>query len=74
MFTLVKKHTTEAETSSSKKFHSFDEALKKFYQYMSNYVADESVKECHITILNDQLIPCKTEHFTRVTELAEVSE
>lgn len=70
LYTLVKKAKTEGEFATSKTFTDYDSALKEFYQLLSNNIADTSVKRFDITILNGDLIPCKTEHFIRdeVTE------
>lgn len=71
MYILVKKnkiHTTDAEAASSKTYTEYDAALKDFYMYLSNNVADESVERFDIAILNGDCIPCKTEHFARQYE------
>lgn len=68
LFTLVRKsriHETGAEASTSERCSTYDEALKKFYQYLAANVADTSVERFDITILNGDLIPCKSEHFVR---------
>lgn len=71
LITLVKKHIiheTQSESCSSVTFNSLDDALKSFYQYMSNYIADTTVEKFDITILNGGLIPVKTEHYERYYE------
>lgn len=68
MFTLVRKTKTEGEFAKSETFTNYEDCLKKFYEYLSNNVADTSVKKFDITILNSDLIPCKTEHFVREVE------
>lgn len=68
LFTLVRKnriHETGAESSTSERCSTYDEALKKFYSYLSANVADTAVERFDITILNSDLVPCKTEHYTR---------
>lgn len=75
MYTLVRKnkiHSTQAESSTSERFTDYEKALKAFYQYLSNNVADESVEQFDVTILDSDLIPCKTEHFKRKYESAEM--
>lgn len=74
MFTLVKKTKTTGEFSKSETFNSYDDCLKKFYEYLSNNVADSSVNKFDITILNGDLIPVKTEHYIREVEAEEVVE
>lgn len=68
LYTLVRKTVTEGEFAKSETFTDYDKCLKAFYQYLSNNVADESVRRFDITILNGDLIPCKTEHFVREVE------
>lgn len=68
LFTLVRKnriHETGAESSTSERCATYDEALKKFYQYLAANVADTSVERLDITILNSALVPCKVEHYSR---------
>lgn len=73
MITLVKHHTTTAQTKAVvESFETMDKALVKFYQYLSNYSADETVIRADVVLLNDSLVPCKTEHFVR--EIPEVEE
>lgn len=75
LYTLVRKTVTEGAFAKSETFDSYDKALAKFYEYLHNNVADENVKRFDITILNNDLIPCKTEHFVReIPELAEAVE
>lgn len=71
MYTLVRKTVTEGSFAKSETFNDYDSALKQFYQYLANNIADNSVKRFDIVILNGDLIPCKTEHFTR--EVPEVA-
>lgn len=66
MITLVKHHFTTAQTKAvTESFDTMDKALVKFYQYLSNYSADESVIRADVVLLNDSLIPCKSEHYVR---------
>ena len=68
MYVLVKKnliHDTKAESANSKTYTEYDKALADFYSYLNANVADQSVERFDITILNGDLIPCKTEHFAR---------
>lgn len=65
MYTLVRKTKTEGEFAKSETFVNYEDCLKKFYEYLSNNVADTNVVKFDITILNGDLIPCKTEHFIR---------
>lgn len=66
MITLVKHHTTTAQTrATTESFDSTDKALVKFYQYLSNYSADETVVRADVVLLNESLIPFKSEHFVR---------
>ena len=66
MITLVKHHTTTAQSKAvTESFDNMEKALVKFYQYLSNYAADETVIRADVVLLNDSLIPCKTEHFMR---------
>lgn len=66
MITLVKHHTTTAQTKAvTESFDSMDKALVKFYQYLSNYSADETVIRADVVLLNDSLVPCKSEHYVR---------
>lgn len=74
IFTLVRKTVTEGAFAKSETFNDFDSALKAFYQYLANNIADENVKRFDITILNSDLIPCKTEHFVREVPVEEVEE
>lgn len=75
MITLVKHHTVEGGTAkaTTESFDTMDKALVKFHQYLSNYAADESVIRADVVLLNDSLIPCKTEHFVREIPAEEVS-
>lgn len=72
IYTLVRKTVTTGEFAKSETFNDFDSALKSFYQHLSNNIADTTVKRFDITILNDNLISCKTEHYSR--EVEEVIE
>ena len=73
MITLVKHHFTTAQSKAvSETFETMDKALVKFYQYLSNYSADESVIRADVVLLNESLIPCKQEHYVR--ELPEPVE
>lgn len=73
MITLVKHHFTTAQAkATTESFDTMDKALVKFYQYMSNYAADGSVIRADVVLLNENLIPCKTEHFAR--EIAPVAD
>ena len=74
MYTLVRKTRTEGEFAKSETFNNYDECLKKFYEYLSNNAADSTVVKFDITILNGDLIPCKTEHYTRVVEVEPVED
>lgn len=74
MYTLVRKTRTEGEFAKSETFKSYEECLKKFYEYLSNNVADSSVVRFDIVILNGDLIPCKTEHFVREVPEPETEE
>lgn len=74
IYTLVRKTVTEGAFAKSETFDSFDAALAKFYEYLHNNVADSNVKRFDITILNGDLIPCKTEHFVREVATEEVTE
>ena len=68
MFIVVKKnriHESGAESATSKTYTDYDIALRDFYSNLSANVADMTVERFDITILNDTLIPCKTEHFER---------
>ncbi|MCQ2317076.1 MAG: hypothetical protein MJZ85_10430 [Bacteroidales bacterium] len=68
MFVIVKKnciHESGAESASSKTYTDYNIALRDFYSHLSANVADQSVERFDITILNDTLIPCKTEHYER---------
>ena len=49
-----------------------DKALVKFFQYLSNYAADTSVICADVVLLNDSLIPCKSEHYVRDISAEEV--
>ena len=71
LYTLVRKTKTEGEFAKSETFNNYDDALKAFYQYLANNIADASVKRFDITILNGDLIPCKTEHFSREVPVVE---
>ena len=71
MLTLVRKHkihASGAEACTSSTYETLDNALKSFYQYMSNYIADTTVEKFDITILNGELNPIKTEHYERYYE------
>lgn len=74
IYTVVRKTKTEGEFAKSETFSKYDDALKQFYQLLSNNIADESVKRFDITILSNDLIPLKTEHFVREQETEEVTE
>ena len=66
MITLVKHHTTTAQSKAvTESFDTMDKALVKFYQYLSNYSADETVIRADVVLLNESLIPCRAEHFVR---------
>lgn len=67
MITLVKHHTTNSGTAKAvaEPFDTMDKALVKFHQYLSNYAADETVLRADVVLLNDSLIPCKSEHYVR---------
>lgn len=67
MITLVKHHITAAGVSPAAKedFPNIDKALVKFFEYLKNYAADESVIRADVVLLNDNLVPCKTEHYIR---------
>lgn len=67
MITLVKHHSVGGSTSktTAESFDTMEKALVKFYQYLSNYAADESVIRADVVLLNESLVPCKTEHFVR---------
>ena len=72
MITLVKHHFTTAQSKAvTESFDSMDKALVKFYQYLSNYSADETVIRADVVLLNDNLIPCKSEHYMRAVEPVE---
>lgn len=71
LYTLVRKAKTTGEFSKSEPFNDYDSALSKFFEYLHNNVDDTSVKKFDITILNGDLIPCKTEHFVREEEVTE---
>ena len=74
MITLVKHHTTTAQTKAvTESFENMEKALVKFYQYLSNYAADETVIRADVVLLNDSLIPCKSEHYVREIPAAEES-
>lgn len=76
MITLVKHHSTEAGTAkaTTETFDTMDKALVKFHQYLSNYAADETVVRADVVLLNDSLIPCKSEHFAREIPVEEQTE
>ena len=76
MITLVKHHVTSAGMSPAAKedFQYIDKALVKFYEYLKNYSADESVIRADVVLLNDSLVPCKTEHFVREIPQEEQDE
>ena len=74
LYTLVRKTVTEGSFAKSETFNNYDDALKTFYQYLSNNIADTNVKRFDITILNWDLIPCKTEHFSREEAVEEVAD
>ena len=76
MITLVKHHSVGESTSKAvtESFETMEKALVKFYQYLSNYAADESVIRADVVLLNDNLIPCKTEHFVREIPAPVVEE
>lgn len=74
LYTLVRKTVTEGAFAKSETFDSYDKALVKFYEYLHNNVADTNVKRFDITILNSDLIPCKTEHFVREVPVEEEVE
>lgn len=65
IYTLVRKTKTEGEFAKSETFTELDEAKAKYWLYLSNNALDKSVKRFDITILNDSLIPCMTDHFIR---------
>ena len=71
LYTLVRKTRTEGEFSKAESFNDYDAALKAFYQYLSNNVADNTVNEFDITILNGSLLPCKYEHFERTENVEQ---
>lgn len=74
MFILVKKnriHATGAESATSKTYSGIDSALRDFYLNLTNNVADESVESFDIVLLNDSLVPFKTEHFSRTYDEEE---
>lgn len=69
MIILVKKHKIHesgAESQTSENYTDLDAALKKFYQYSSNYIADTTIERFDITLLDTNLVPIKTEHYARV--------
>lgn len=70
MITLIKHHAVEAVTSNAvtESFETMDKALVKYYQYLSNYAADTSVLRADVVLLNESLIPCKSEHYQREIE------
>jgi len=76
MITLVKHHTVAAGTSNAvtESFENMDKALVKFHQYLSNYAADTSVLRADVVLLNDSLIPCKSEHYAREIQPVEPVE
>lgn len=68
MVVLVKKNRireTGAESASSKTYSDYGKALTDFYSSLSANTADPTVERFDIVILNDALIPVKTEHFVR---------
>lgn len=75
LYTLVRKTKTDGgEFSKSETFSSLADAIPKFFLYLSNNSDDKTVKRFDITILNGDLIPCKTEHFIREEVTEEVTE
>ena len=75
MITLVKHHATNAGTAKAvtETFDTMDKALVKYHQYLSNYAADDTVIRADVVLLNDSLIPCKTEHYIRELPADELS-
>ena len=75
MITLVKHHSTNAGTAKAvtETFDTMDKALVKYHQYLSNYAADDTVIRADVVLLNDSLIPCKTEHYSRELPADELS-
>lgn len=68
MYILVKKnkiHDTGAESATSKNYATFEDAQADYWLYLHNNALDKSVERLDITILNSDLIPCKTDHFVR---------
>lgn len=69
MFILVKEHKlvgSEKATASSKNYDSYESCLKDFFQRLSDCVADSTVAECRVLILDEELNPIKADSFIRV--------
>jgi len=68
MFILVKYHkihATQASAVSTETFADYDSAVKRLYQLMANNIADTTVEECNIVIMNSGFNILKTEKYTR---------
>lgn len=53
MFDVIKYHKVEGgETSSAEKYDSYEEALKNYHQFASNYMADHSVLAWGLAIID----------------------
>lgn len=53
MFDVIKYHKTEiGETSSAVKYDTFEDALKNYHQFASNYMADQSVTAWGLAIVD----------------------
>ena len=69
MFVVVKYHVTEGATSSLVKCETEAEALKQYHQLAANYMADTSVKEWSLAIIEPvEMKPIKREHYIRTAE------
>lgn len=71
MFVLVKHVVTTGEFATSKTFTDYNKALEEFYEILKNNIADVTVKRVDVVILNDSLVPCKSEHYSREVEQVE---
>lgn len=68
MFILTKYHKiheTQASAVNTETFTDYDSAIKRLYQLMSNNVADTTVEECNIAIMNSGFNVLKVEKYTR---------
>lgn len=71
MLILVKEHKlldSDKATASSKNYDNYDACLKDYFQRLSDCVADTTVKECRVLILDEELNPIKSDSFTRPVE------